>query len=91
MSGTAQAQGDEEGFSFSGAMRLRYETISGQPRVGFNRNDDLVNLRTNLLAHYRKADVELGLEVYDSRVWAERDGTPVCSATNWIRIARQSG
>lgn len=76
---TAPAQGAEvqEGLSISGAMRLRYEAIDGQPRVGFNRRDDLLNLRTNVLARYRKADIEVAVELYDSRVWGDRVGTPV--------------
>lgn len=73
------AQGEEvqEGLSLSGAMRLRYEAIDGQSRVGFNRRDDLLNLRTNVLARYREADIEVAVELYDSRVWGDRAGTPV--------------
>ncbi|WP_375195625.1 alginate export family protein [Sphingobium sp.] len=67
----------QEGLSISGAMRLRYETIDGQARVGFNKSDDLLNLRTNVLARYRKADIEVAVELYDSRVWSDRIGTPV--------------
>lgn len=73
----AQAEDVKEGLSISGAMRLRYEAIDGQPRVGFNRRDDLLNLRTNVLARYRKADIEVAVELYDSRVWGDRVGTPV--------------
>ncbi len=73
----AQAQEVQEGLSISGAVRLRYESIDGQPRVGFNRRDDLLNLRTNILARYRKADIEVAVELYDSRVWGNRVGTPV--------------
>lgn len=73
----ARGQEVQEGLSISGAMRLRYEAIDGQPRVGFNRQDDLLNLRTNVLARYRKADIEVAVELYDSRVWGDRVGTPV--------------
>ncbi|WBQ19469.1 alginate export family protein [Sphingobium yanoikuyae] len=73
----ARGQEVQEGLSISGAMRLRYEAIDGQPRVSFNRRDDLLNLRTNLLARYRKADIEVAVELYDSRVWGDRVGTPV--------------
>jgi hypothetical protein len=54
----AHAQGTDDGLAITGAMRLRYEAISGQARVGFNKSDDLVNLRTNLLAQYRENDFE---------------------------------
>lgn len=73
----AQAQQAEEGLTITGSVRLRYEAIDGQPRVGFNKSDDLVNLRTNILAEYRKADVRIGVELFDSRVWGDDAGTPV--------------
>ena len=74
---SAHAEEEADGFKISGAMRLRYEVIDGQPRVGFNASDELLNLRTNVLARYRKADVDLALEFYDSRVWGGRSGTPI--------------
>lgn len=73
----AHAQEKVDGLSVSGAMRLRYEAIDGQARVGFNKSDDLFNLPTNVLAHYRRVDFEAAVEVYDSRVWGDRTGTPV--------------
>jgi len=73
----ARAEDTHEGFSVSGAMRLRFEAIDGQARAGFNKSDDLVNLRTNLLAQYLKSDFEVAIELYDSRVWGDKIGTPV--------------
>lgn len=73
----AHAEEAGDGFAVSGAMRLRYEAINGQARTGFNKNDDLVNLRTNVLAQYCKADFQVAVEIYDSRVWDDRTGTPV--------------
>jgi hypothetical protein len=66
-----------DGLTVTGSMRLRYEFIDGQPRVGFNKSDDLVNLRTNVLAEYRHRNVRIGVELYDSRVWGDDTGTPV--------------
>lgn len=66
-----------EGFDLSGTIRLRYETIANQPRAGFNRDDDLVNLRTTVLARYADGPLELAGELYDSRVYAEDAGPPV--------------
>ena len=77
IAGPAHGEEVQKGLSISGAMRLRYEAINGQPRVGFNSRDDLLNLRTNVLARYRKADIEVAVELYDSRVWGDRVGTPV--------------
>ncbi|MET0248342.1 MAG: alginate export family protein [Sphingobium sp.] len=74
---SARADEPRDGFSVSGATRLRYEAISGQSRVGFNKSDDLANLRTNVLARYRESDIEVAVELYDSRVWGDHVGTPV--------------
>lgn len=73
----AAAAEKADGLRISGAMRLRYEAIGGQARTGFNASDDLVNLRTNVMVEYRRDRFEAAVEVYDSRVWGERDGTPV--------------
>ncbi|MDV3455823.1 alginate export family protein [Sphingomonas sp. HF-S4] len=73
----ASAQDVAEGLSVTGSMRLRYEAIDGQARAGFNESDELVNLRTAILAEYRTRTVRLGVELYDSRVWGDRAETPV--------------
>jgi hypothetical protein len=73
---TAVAQ-SRDGLTITGSVRLRYETIENQPRIGFNRSDDLLNLRTNILAEYRTRDVRVGVELYDSRVWGGDAGTPI--------------
>ncbi|MFC3215576.1 hypothetical protein [Novosphingobium panipatense] len=65
-----------EGFSISGTMRLRYEAIGGQARAGFNATDDLLNARTTVAARYHGGRLEAAVEIYDSRVWGERTGTP---------------
>ncbi len=77
VSDKSSAQENKEGLTVTGSMRLRYEVIDGQPRVGFNTSDDLVNLRTNILAEYRSTHWRAAVELYDSRVWAEDAGTPV--------------
>ncbi len=61
----------------SGTVRVRYEAIENQPRVGFNRTDELVNLRTTLLAKYDSGPIVLAAEVWDSRVYGGDSGTPV--------------
>jgi len=66
-----------DGWSLSGTARLRYEAIDGQARAGFNESDDLVNLRTTLLAQYRDGPVWFAAELWDSRVYADDRGTPV--------------
>ncbi len=82
VSGPAFAQAapgsvSDSGLDLSGSMRLRYETIDGQARTGFNAGDDLLNLRTILTAQYRTGPVRLVAELYDSRAWLADRRTPV--------------
>lgn len=71
------AQAKDSAFDLSGSMRLRYEAIANQPRVGFDRDDDLLNLRTTLMASYDTGPVTLAAELWDSRVYLDDPGTPV--------------
>lgn len=66
-----------DGLSFSGSARLRVEAIDGQARTGFNRSDELLNLRTTVMAQYRAGPVRLVGELWDSRVYGDKNGTPV--------------
>lgn len=73
----ATASAQDRDLDVSGTVRIRYEAIGDQPRVGFNRADELVNLRTTLLARYTNGPVILVAEVWDSRVYGGDAGTPV--------------
>lgn len=73
----ALANEAEDGLKISGAVRLRYEAIDGQARAGFNKSDDLLNIRTNILTEYRKDNLRFGVELFDSRIWGDDAGTPV--------------
>lgn len=73
----AQQAPSDDGFSISGTSRLRYEVIDGQLRVGFNEADDLVNLRTTLLAEYKEGPVRVVAELWDSRVYGGDTRTPI--------------
>lgn len=79
-SGSASAE--DQGLSVSGSVRLRYEEIEGQARAGFNRDDSLFNLRTQLLAEYQSNAFRLGAELFDSRAYGADPGTPI--STNEI-------
>jgi hypothetical protein len=72
----ATAQEVPADFRLSGAVRLRYEAISGQPRAGFDRNDQLFSARTQILAEYGPGPVRLVAELYDSRAYGADAGTP---------------
>lgn len=67
----------EDGLTLGANTRLRYETIEGQPRAGFNESDDLFNIRTIVTAEYRTGRLRLGTELYDSRVYGGDAGTPI--------------
>lgn len=67
----------EDGFTLSGSTRVRVEAIDGQARAGFNEADELLNLRTTLIAQYRDGPVRLVAELWDSRVYGDEQGTPV--------------
>lgn len=74
----AQTQSSKpQPLKISATSRLRYEAIEGQPRAGFNETDDLVNLRTTLLAEYRDGPVRVVAELWDSRVYGGDRGTPI--------------
>jgi hypothetical protein len=73
----AHAENDVDQFKLSGSIRLRYEAIDGQARVGFDSRDDLVNVRTQLLAEYNAPSFRLGAELYDSRAYGADAGTPL--------------
>lgn len=72
-----ESNGAENPLSLSGSIRLRYEVIDGQPRIGFNESDDLFNIRTILAAEYDAGPIRFGAELYDSRVYGFDAGTPV--------------
>ncbi|RAK51430.1 hypothetical protein DJ018_15950 [Phenylobacterium deserti] len=74
--GALAAQADE-GWSFSGSMRLRHETVDNQVRPGFNQSEDLVSLRTTLGAEYNSGPLTLAAEMYDSRVFKGDRRSPI--------------
>lgn len=75
----AQTAG-KQGIDLSGTSRLRIEAIDGQARAGFDKADDLINLRTTLMAQVRNGPVRLVAELWDSRVYGDDAGTPVTTA-----------
>lgn len=75
----------EDGLTITGSVRIRYETIDGQARTGFNDSDDLLNIRSIVGAEYRTGGFRIGGELYDSRVYGDDAGTPV--STNEVNAA----
>jgi hypothetical protein len=58
----------------SGSIRVRYEALQGQFRPGLQEDDDLVALRSSLVADWARGHWRLYGEVTDSRAYATHDG-----------------
>lgn len=71
------AIGDPDDFRLSGSMRVRYEALDGQPRAGFRAKDEQLDLRTIVSAEYRGDGFRIGAELYDSRAYLDRAGSPI--------------
>lgn len=65
----------KDGLTLSGSARVRFEAIGGQVRPGVNAEDELVSIRTTLLAEYRSGPVRIGAELYDSRAYGGDAGS----------------
>jgi hypothetical protein len=72
-----QAIGSPEGLKLSGSVRLRYETLDGQPRAGLRDEDEQIDLRSTLFAEYDTGVVRIGGELYDSRAWLAKPGSAI--------------
>jgi hypothetical protein len=68
------AIGNPDNFKLSGSVRLRYETLDGQPRAGLPAKDEQLDLRSTLFAEYDTGAVRIGAELYDSRAWLNKAG-----------------
>lgn len=73
----ATALAKSDGFDLSGSVRVRFEEIDGQPRTGFDRTDNLFNMRTQVLGEYRSGPFRAGAEIFDSRAYGADPGTPI--------------
>lgn len=71
------AIGHPENFRLSGSVRVRYETLDGQPRTGFRPEDEQLALRTTLAAEYRGNIFRIGGEIYDSRAYLDKPGSAI--------------
>lgn len=72
-----EALGAPDELKLNGSVRLRYETIDGQARTGFNPSSRIVSLRTRLAAEYEAGALRFGAELYDSRAFNAEPGDPV--------------
>lgn len=76
----AEAQDGGDWLTVSGEVRARYETLNGQFRAGGSGGDQVLALRTLLRARADAGRVSFGLEMQDSRVYADDAGTPLSTS-----------
>lgn len=70
--------GSPSNVTVSGSVRLRYETLTGQPRVNLPPTDEQIALRTTLALEYKAApNFRIGAEMFDSRAWLGKPGSSV--------------
>ena len=60
---------------YSGSMRIRQEELDGQYRPGFDNHDDVLAIRSNLLAEYDAGTWRFGGELFDSRAYDTDPGS----------------
>lgn len=75
--GAAPAWAGDSPLTVSASMRVRYETIDGQARVGLAERQDIVAIRTTIAAEYGDGPIRVGAELYDSRVYGWRDAATI--------------
>lgn len=70
--------GSPSNVTVNGSVRLRYETLTGQPRVNLPPSDQQIALRTTLAVEYKAApNFRIGAEIFDSRAWLGKPGSSV--------------
>lgn len=72
--------GTPDWLTLKGESRIRYETLDGQFRAGRQGSDQLLALRSLLLAEADTGPVSFGLELQDSRTYLADAGTPLSSS-----------
>lgn len=79
-------------FEFSGEFRTRYESLDGQFRKSKSGSDQLLLFRTLLHPRYITSNVQIGLEIQDSRTYLGGSNTPLSSSyTNTADILQLYG
>lgn len=73
-----RAIGNPADLSVTGSVRLRYENLTGQPRINLPPTDEQLALRTTLAVEYKATPhLRFGAEMYDSRAWLGEPGSSV--------------
>lgn len=69
--------GNPDGLKIVGSTRVRYESIDGQARTGFEPSSQIVSLRTTLLVDYTTGPWHIGGELRDARAYNDGPLSPV--------------
>jgi hypothetical protein len=77
--GYASQAAETSALKLSGGFRIRHESLDGQYRPGFDAQDDMVALRSNLIAEWTTGGWKLVGEISDSRAY-DTDAGSVLSA-----------
>ncbi|MBB3859552.1 hypothetical protein GGQ88_000792 [Novosphingobium hassiacum] len=73
-----RAIGNPTDLTVTGSIRLRYESLTGQPRINLPPTDEQLALRTTLAVEYKATPhFRIGAEMYDSRAWLGEPGSSV--------------
>jgi hypothetical protein len=65
--GSAPLAAEASSLQLSGSIRIRQESLDGQYRPGFDDKDDLLALRSSLMAEWTQGAWKLVGEISDSR------------------------
>jgi hypothetical protein len=72
-----QAAGDPDDFKISASVRTRYEALGDQFRPSLDKTDDLVTIRSTLIAEYDGGPIRIGGELVDARAYFGDAGSSI--------------
>lgn len=66
---------EDSAFSLSGSIRVRQEVLEGQYRPGYDAGDQMLAVRSSVLAQWRRGGWKLAAELSDSRAYETATGS----------------
>ncbi|MEO6080929.1 MAG: alginate export family protein [Steroidobacteraceae bacterium] len=73
--GSASQAAESSSLKLSGSIRIRQESLDGQYRPGFDDKDDMLALRSSVMAEWTQGDWKLVGELSDSRAYDTDSGS----------------
>jgi hypothetical protein len=71
------SQAAESSLKLSGSIRVRQEWLEGQYRPGFDNKDDVLALRSNVMAEWQRGAWKVVGEISDSRIYDTDAGSAI--------------